>query len=149
MMADATPPAKSAGNAAARTKCQEGVGGATDNREEAAADGTEPARRYPGRERNRPADWWMGVGMPTANLATVDDVKEPASYQEALTSEHASEWRAAMDEEMASLHANKTWELEELPDGVKTIPVKWVYKLKRSTTGDVERFKARLVAKGC
>ena len=78
-------------------------------------------------------------------LATI---KEPESYDEALASEHAEQWRQAMDDEMASLAANGTWTLKEVPEGVKPIPVKWVYKIKRDTAGNVERFKARLVAKG-
>lgn len=53
-----------------------------------------------------------------------------------------------MDEEIASLQANGTWDLEEQPVGVKTIPVKRVFKIKRDASGNIERYKARLVAKG-
>ena len=65
-----------------------------------------------------------------------------------MESEHAEQWKQAMDEEHASLLANNTWTLEPVPQGVKPIPVKWVYKVKRDMHGNVERFKARLVAKG-
>jgi hypothetical protein len=53
-----------------------------------------------------------------------------------------------MDEEMRSLLENGTWELVERPEGVKPIPMKWVYKVKRDAQGKVERYKSRLVAKG-
>jgi hypothetical protein len=53
-----------------------------------------------------------------------------------------------MDEEMRSLLENGTWELVERPEGVKPIPMKWVYKVKQDAQRNVERYKSRLVAKG-
>ena len=53
-----------------------------------------------------------------------------------------------MKSEMDSMHANQVWDLVELPEGVKPIGCKWVYKRKRGADGKVETFKARLVAKG-
>ena len=54
-----------------------------------------------------------------------------------------------MDEEMAALDVNKTWDLAPLPEGKKAIGCKWVYKIKHNTNGfAIRKYKARLVAKG-
>jgi len=53
-----------------------------------------------------------------------------------------------MDEEMAALDANATWELVALPKDKKAIGCKWVCKIKHNADGCVSKYKARLVAKG-
>jgi hypothetical protein len=53
-----------------------------------------------------------------------------------------------MDEEMAALDANATWELVALPKDKKVIRCKWVYKVKHNADGSVSRYKVRLVTKG-
>ncbi|XP_074337698.1 uncharacterized protein LOC141674898 [Apium graveolens] len=68
-----------------------------------------------------------------------------------VTFEEASEeskWNKVMDEEIGAIEKNDTWELTDLPEGHKTIGVKWVYKTKTNQDGEVEKYKARLVAKG-
>ena len=57
-------------------------------------------------------------------------------------------WDKAMDEKMAALDANKTWELVRLHEGKKAIGCKWVYKVKHNSDGSISRYKARLAAKG-
>jgi len=53
-----------------------------------------------------------------------------------------------MDLEMDSMYSNQVWELVDLPEGVKPIGCKWIYKRKRGADGRVKTYKARLVAKG-
>ena len=102
-------------------------------------------RRFPARERKRPGEWYKSN---FSAVSTLTERAEPKTYEEALEGEDAELWRQAMDEEMRSLLENGTWELEELPGGVRPLPMKWVYKIKTDASGNVERYKARLVAKG-
>ena len=55
----------------------------------------------------------------------VSQMLEPKTMQEALTSEHTKEWKAAADSEFDSLMANETWELVKLPSGHKPIGCKY------------------------
>jgi hypothetical protein len=77
--------------------------------------------------------------------ALLVETGEPANYSEAACHE---EWKKAMDKEIESIEQNKTWELGKLPAGKKPIGLKWVFKLKRNSEGQVVKHKARLVAKG-
>jgi hypothetical protein len=69
---------------------------------------------------------------------------EPTCFEQAVGN---PKWDNAMDEEMAVLDANATWELVALPKDKKAIGCKWVYKVKHNADGSVSRYKARLVAK--
>ena len=92
----------------------------------------------------QPGEWWK----TKAAAAFSAHIIEPATMKEALSGEDAELWRQAMDDEIKSLLENKTWTMVEPPAGIKPIPVKWVYKVKRDASGNVERYKARLVAQG-
>lgn len=74
--------------------------------------------------------------------------EDPQTYQEALENPDKENWKKAMDSEINSLKENQTWELTKLPEGVKAIPCKWVYRIKRNPDGSIEKYKARLVIKG-
>ena len=53
-----------------------------------------------------------------------------------------------MNDELKSMVQNEVWDLVELPEGYKKVGCKWVFKTKRDSKGNIERYKARLVAKG-
>lgn len=91
----------------------------------------------------RYGDWYYSF---TAMAGTLPPV--PKSYEEALKSPNAKEWKEAMDAEFQALIANDTWELRPLPPGRQPIQCKWVYAYKTKPDGSLDRFKARLVAKG-
>ena len=57
-------------------------------------------------------------------------ILEPKSLEEALTSEHGEQWKAAADSEYESLMKNETWKLVQLPSGRKPISCKWVFEVK-------------------
>ena len=107
-------------------------------------------RRYPARARRAPGEWYRAnVAVETGEHPKGSgEHPEPQTYQGAVGGEESELWKKSMDEEMRSLWENGTWELVEKPEGVKPVPMKWVYKIKRDAQGNVERYKSRLVAKG-
>lgn len=60
---------------------------------------------------------------------------EPVSVSDAFSSNDASDWKLAMEQEMQSLDENRTWTLVDLPPGRKPIKSKWVFKIKRDCDG--------------
>ena len=72
----------------------------------------------------------------------------PVTYEEAMQSDERALWKEAMNDEVKSLHENNTWELVNLPSGVKAIGSRWVMRVKLRADDEIERYKARLVAKG-
>ena len=53
-----------------------------------------------------------------------------------------------MVEDMATLHSSGTLDMVTLPVGKTLVGCRWVYIVKSSLDGRVDRLKARLVAKG-
>ena len=73
-------------------------------------------------------------------MTKVTEICEPKSYAEAAQD---AEWKAAMEEEMHLLADNETWDLVDLPRGVKLIGRTWVYKVKYNSESSINRDKAR------
>jgi hypothetical protein len=70
---------------------------------------------------------------------------EPTCFEQAVRN---PKWNNAMDEEIAALDANATWELVASLEDKKVIRCKWVYKIKHNADGYVSRYKTKLVARG-
>ena len=73
---------------------------------------------------------------------------EATSYEEASVSPASATWHLAMESEMHSIRANKTWDLVELPKNRRALPCKWVYRLKETSDSTNSKYKEGLVAKG-
>jgi hypothetical protein len=118
-------------------------GGAT----ETAEDNTRKSTR----ERKPPArmeDYIWLTDTDYAFMACVPDVPIPTTYEEAINSDEAAQWKAAMDTEIASLTGNNTWELATLPPNRTETKGKWVFTIKQGKSPDEKKYKARYVAKG-
>ncbi|GKB98102.1 putative RNA-directed DNA polymerase [Tanacetum coccineum] len=75
-----------------------------------------------------------------AFLSAITSNNEPKHFQQAIQDPR---WIEAMKKEIQALEQNKTWTLEELPNGKKAIDSKWVYK---SNINQMEMWKvAKLV----
>ena len=72
---------------------------------------------------------------------------DPTSFEEAMRSVYSFEQQEGMEVEMNLMNTNDVWDLEEIPNGAKTVGYKQVYKTKYDSKGNIERYKARLIAK--
>lgn len=101
-----------------------------------------PERRYPARDRHPPERY---IQVCAVNMTS--DL-EPETFKEVLDHPQKDEWLKAMQAEYDSLQKHGTWTLVDRPKDRKMTKCKWVFKLKKDTSGQVLKYKARLVAKG-
>ena len=99
--------------------------------------GIEPFQEVP--------QWLQSYALAAIPMSIFEN---PKSYRQAMASDQASEWKAAMDKEIASLMKNETWVLTPLPEGESVIGSRWVYTMKRDEAGNLTIHKARFVAQG-
>ncbi|KAG7599886.1 Zinc finger CCHC-type [Arabidopsis suecica] len=129
---------------------EENVENITDTHDISSEEGQEqpqPTLRRSGRETTKPKylnDYVLLAELECERLLLAIN-EEPWDYSEA---KEGKEWREACDEEISSITKNKTWDLVDLPAGIKPIGLKWVFKIKRNSDGSINKYKARLVAKG-
>ncbi|XP_044717342.1 reverse transcriptase (RNA-dependent DNA polymerase) domain-containing protein [Hirsutella rhossiliensis] len=102
----------------------------------AAADPTRPSVRRSTRQRVPPLRYGYNFDHAFAMAMAISqqwEDHEPLAFKQAMQSDSAKNWHAAMADEIQSL---------------KALRGKWVYRLKRGTDGQIVRHKARFVAKG-
>ena len=58
------------------------------------------------------------------------------------------EWRAAIQDELQKLISIGAFKATDLPKGRKRVGCRWVFTVKYTPNGLIDKFKARLVAKG-
>ena len=107
------------------------------------ADGPTLRRSTRGRKSAIPSDYI--VYLQETDIGVEND---PETFSQAISCNESELWYNAMKDELDSMKSNEVWDLVELPKGVQAIGCKWVYKTKRDSLGNIERYKARLVAKG-
>jgi hypothetical protein len=74
----------------------------------------------------------------------------PTSYDEAVNDKvYGPYWKDVIEDELLKLRSLDTWDFTDLPDGKRPVGLKWVFTVKYTPTGLLDRFKARLVAQGC
>ena len=106
-----------------------------------------PLRRSTRERRNAiPDDYIVFLQEHEENMEILED--DPINFSQAMNSSNSQKWINAMNEEIKSMKDNDVWDLVPLPEGAKPIGCKWIFKTKRDSKGNVERYKARLVAKG-
>ena len=77
------------------------------------------------------------------------EIRIPTTYEEAISSPEAKQWKQAMTKEINILNKRKVYTTVPEPTQKKVIGSRWVYDVKRDVKGDIVRFRARLVAQGC
>ena len=119
----------------------------TTHVEEVNEEATTQESRHSTRQRNKPGylDDYVLFAEVECELLFLSINEEPRNFHEAKGNKR---WTNACEDEIDSINKNNTWELVELPQGVKIIGLKWVFKVKRNADGSINKFKARLVAKG-
>src|SRR4051812_568158 len=115
---------------------------ANDNDHETSNEVTTKPRRST-RVRTTP-DWYD----PIMNVILVDNIDDPAMYDEAMVIRDSNKWQESMKFEIESMYENQVCTLVDLPDGRKAVENRCIFKKKTYADGNVTVYKARLMAKG-
>jgi hypothetical protein len=77
--------------------------------------------------------------------AASSELPVPRTFKQAMAGAQKTQWEEGM---LAAHMENGTWQPVELPVGRTPVGSHWVFHIKRTADGSIERYKARLVAQG-
>lgn len=70
------------------------------------------------------------------------------TFSQVISLRESNFWHYIMKEEITSMACSIVLDLFDLPNGLKAIGCKWIFKAKKDSLDNIERYKTRLVAKG-
>ena len=71
---------------------------------------------------------------------------EPTTIDEAKMQPDWPRWEEAINTKLKSLEDAHTWNVVEHPRNTNVVSCKWVFKIKKNTAGEINKYKAHLVA---
>jgi transposase InsO family protein len=84
---------------------------------------------------------------PSVNTTNIDE--DHPTENQARNGRFAHQWAQARETERAQLRQYQVYTIiHQLPEGAHAIDTKWVYLIKRTATGEIEKYKARKVGRG-
>ena len=83
-----------------------------------------------------------------AEVAQSETTVDPRTYAEAMSHPDAVQWEMACADEMHAFEHMGVYEVVPRPEGRKVVGSKWVFRIKRGPTGEIQKYKARIVAQG-
>ena len=78
-------------------------------------------------------------GMATM-MNEAEDLEPP--YETARKRPDWPRWEEAIKAELISLEKNGTWRLVECPANANVIGSKWILRIKKNSTGKIDKYKA-------
>ena len=81
------------------------------------------------RKSTIPNDYIVYLKELDYNIEAENDLE---TFSQAMSSKESNSWYSAVKEEMNYMTSNRVWDLIELPNGVKSVGCKWVFKTKRT-----------------
>ena len=83
-----------------------------------------------------------------ARCLTSSELIVPNTIRQAMDTPEKDSWLEAIHSEVTSLFNNNTFTIMERPNNSRVIGLKWVFKIKETKEGFIERFKVRCTALG-
>ena len=93
-----------------------------------------------------PDDYIVLLQEHEVDISMMED--DLINFHQAMESSNSQKWIDAMNKEMKFVKDNDVQDLVPLPEGAKPISCKWIFKIKKDSKGNMEKYKTHLVAIG-
>ena len=81
-------------------------------------------------------------------MARADTLGDPCTYTQAMAQADAAEWEAACKAECCAFECMGMYKVVPHPNSQKVVGSKWVFRIKRSPDGAIQKYKARIITQG-